>query len=265
MSLSSTLTSAINSTIKKFISSIAETYRLDEDELISIWEGGQTPSVSAPKKQVNNTVVIHTENATEHSQLLKATKTELVAMCKKYGHKCSGTKEELISRLLGNDNKEKKSSSPDAKTETKGKSKASSKEPAKQSEIIKKLTANIPNIIIKRNKFNNYEHSETSLVFDNDTKVVIGKQKADGSLEELTEDDIDKCNAYKFVYKMPKNLDSKATLADVKVAELDEEDNNEEQSASKQEEEDVEEEELLGEDDFEEEELLEDNEEEEDE
>lgn len=256
MSLSSTLAVAINDTINTFISNIASKYNLDESEIKAMWDNN-TKHSETKKKDTPVITKKETQNNPEHSQILKASKAELIAMCKTYGHKCSGTKEALIARLLGKSD-EKSSSPSEEKTQTK---KAETKAPSQQSTIIKKLTANIPDILIKRNKFNNYEHAETGLIFDNNTKIVIGKQKSDGSIEELTEEDIDKCNAYKFVYKLPKNLDHKATLADVKVAELDEEENENETeaeaSASKREDD----EEQLGEDDFEEEELLEEEEE----
>ena len=91
-----------------------------------------------------------------------------------------------MARLVGKEEKKEKKKGTD---------------PAK-TPVIKKLTANIPNILIRRNKFNNYEHPESGLVFDNQEKIVIGKQNDDGNIDDLTEEDIDKCNAFKFRYKI---------------------------------------------------------------
>ena len=99
--------------------------------------------------------------------------------------------------------------------------------------------------MIRRNKFNNYEHPETSLIFDNETKLVIGKQKDDGTIDQLTEDDIDQCNAFKFKFKIPSDLDQKLNLGDVKVDELSDDD---EEELVDEEDELVEEEELVEED-----------------
>ena len=90
------------------------------------------------------------------------------------------------------------------------------------------MVANIPNILVKRNKYNNYEHPETGLVFDNETKTVIGKQNKNGSVDDLSEDDIDQCNAFKFKFQIPSNLDNKSKLVDVKIEELDEDEGDDE-------------------------------------
>jgi len=66
-----------------------------------------------------------------------------------------------------------------------------------------------PQIVIKRNVFDNFEHSDTGLVFNNKTKLVIGKQLENGEIDRhLTEKDIDNCHHYKFKYVLPENLDN---------------------------------------------------------
>ena len=122
--------------------------------------------------------------------LSKLTKPELEKMCKSKGLKTKGTKAELIE-ILSNDECKK--------TILKS-----------QESINTKLVAKVPSIAIKRNKFNNYEHEETSFVFDNKEKKVYGKQNSDGSISQLTKEDINLCNKYKFAYVIPDNLDSKS-------------------------------------------------------
>ena len=54
-------------------------------------------------------------------------------------------------------------------------------------------------ILIRRNKFNNYEEIKTGLVFHKVTKKVIGKQISDGTIStDLSEEDIKNVNKYKF-------------------------------------------------------------------
>lgn len=67
---------------------------------------------------------------------------------------------------------------------------------------------NIPisSIQIKKNQFENYEHPETKLVFDKETRQVIGKQQDDGTISELTEEDIQKCDQFKFSYRIPEKI-----------------------------------------------------------
>ena len=73
---------------------------------------------------------------------------------------------------------------------------------------MKKLVEKIPVIQIKKNKFGNFEHSDTSLLYDNKSEKIYGKQNPDGSIAKLTKDDIDLCNKYKFSYVIPENLDN---------------------------------------------------------
>jgi hypothetical protein len=248
MSLSLTLTEAIDEVIKTFITRVSNKYNLDNTELTSIWKGE-----SNNQKVVKTTKTKQVETNGDHEEidpdvLLKCNKAELVALCKSHGHKCSGSKSILMNRLLG---KEKN----DVPVKS-SKSKANKVCETKATPVAKKLTANIPNILIRRNQYNNYEHPETGLLFDNETKVVIGKQNNDGTVEPLTEGDIDQCNAFKFKFNIPSNLDHKSTLIEVKVDELSE-DEDDDEDLNIDDDEDLDEEEI--EDDILEEDLLEDD------
>jgi hypothetical protein len=248
MSLNGVLQEAIEKVIQTFITKVSTTYNLDNNDLNAIWTG------NIYSEKLNKDVC---SPDISNESLLKCNKDELKALCKQKGYKCSGSKPDLISRLLG---KEDTKQSDTKKSDTK---KSDTK---KEISIVeKKLIANIPNILIKRNKYNNYEHPETSFVFNNETKIVIGKQNKNGSIEELTEDDIDKCNAFKFQFQIPMNLDKKSKLVDVKVEELDEdEDEDEELEVEEEELEELVEEDDLEEDDLEEDDLEEDDLEEDD-
>lgn len=244
MSLSLSLTKTIDEVIQTFIKKVSDKYNLNNNELVSIWKGESNIKESKTDKTEH---IEEKKKSNEISQdvLLNCNKAELIALCKANGHKCSGSKIILINRLLGKDENESPNKS------IKSESKVNKVSAIKSTPIAKKLTANIPNILIRRNQFNNYEHPETGLVFNNETKVVIGKQNGDGSIDHLTAEDIDKCNAFKFKFDIPTNLDHKSTLKEVKVDELSEDEDDELQ---------VEEDEI-DEEDIEEEELLEDEEE----
>jgi hypothetical protein len=215
MSLNIVLQEAIEKVIQTFISNVSTKYNLDNDELNAIWTGNNKQS-NTPK------VVSFSEVDVSPDFLLKCNKAELTALCKQKGCKCSGTKTELISRLLGKEDNKNPEDNKKPKTTSKKIT------PREISPIEKKLVANIPNILVKRNKYNNYEHPETGLVFDNETKTVIGKQNKNGSVDDLSEDDIDQCNAFKFKFQIPSNLDSKSKLVDVKIEELDEDEGDDE-------------------------------------
>ena len=90
------------------------------------------------------------------------------------------------------------------------------------------MKKNVPaNIQVKRNKYGNYEHTETGLVFDKFDKRVIGRQKLrmvgdneEAYIAKLTSEDIELCNQYKFDYMLPANL-SDGKTKNVKIDEVD--------------------------------------------
>jgi hypothetical protein len=254
MSLNGVLQEAIDKVIQNFISKVSTTYNLDNNELNAIWTGGNSKSNTKKETSPKESTSPKELEPINPDSLLKCNKAELSALCKQHGYKCSGTKTDLISRLLGKDDEKK--------TDDKKSKSTSKKSPPKEATPVeKKLVANIPNILIKRNKYNNYEHPETGLVFNNETKIVIGKQNKNGSVDHLTEEDIDQCNAFKFKFQIPSNLDRKSKLVDVKVEELDEEE-EEDEELEVVEEEELNEEELDEEVELEDDELLEEEDEE---
>lgn len=215
LSLKETLQNHVENVVSKFIELVAEKHNIEKEKLFELW--GEKNVKSKP-----SLTSIDTEDMS-HERLLKATKPELSSLCKMKGLKCTGVKDELISRLLGKDPPEKKETS---KKETIKKTTAKPKDTRGSSEVsdvIKKLTAKIPVIAIRRNTHGNLEHPSTGLVFDKNGKICVGKQKDDGQIEDLTDDDIQVCHQYKFEFKIPDNLD-KNNLGDVKIQELEESD-----------------------------------------
>ena len=263
-SFSLKLSQSIEDVVYNYITLVSNNFKIPKQDLTSLWKNkicsdsklGKTNSLKGDSPLLENT-----ENFLNPERLLTCGKAELVALCKKYGHKCSGNKSLLMSRLLG---KEENKSKPKRKTK-----KTVTPEP----KVIKNIRANIPDVIIRRNKYNNYEHPETCLVFDNDSREVIGKQCNDGSIKELTKEDIDKCNAYKFKYVLPENLGKMSDLTEVKVEDIiedegpisdngnEEEEVEEEVEEVEEEEEEVEEEEVEEEEEEVEEEEVEEEEE----
>ena len=223
MSFSQSVTKAVDAVVEKYISTIATKYDLPKEELFGLWSG---------KEIVNN---MSTEDL-DPVYLAKALKPELVKLCKERGLKCTGTKPELIAILQGGKVVEK---APSGKKSPSGKKNVP--------EILKQLKVNIPTVPIRKNKFGNMEDPKTSFVFDRKTKKVIGKQLEDGTIAELTKEDINTCNREKYEYVLPSNLDKQLNLEDEPVEELDDEELDDEDI-----EEELEEEELLEEEDEEE-------------
>lgn len=200
----------VDKNIKNFIATISKQYNIEIIDLTKIWNGNELP-VNDNKLPVTNSIVKDKLPPVkiDTALLLNCDKNELVALCKIHGYKFSGAKSLLINRLLG------KEDIVVVKTVKKTKILC-----VKSTPILKKLTASVPTIVIRRNKFNKYEHLETGFIFDSERKIVIGKQNSDGSIDSLTEKDIDSCNAFKFQFDIPSNLDSTLNVLDVKVADL---------------------------------------------
>ena len=113
----------------------------------------------------------------------KMKKPELVRLCNEAGVNAKGKKSDLITRLLSCKNK---------------------------TNVIDIAIKNSERSIIKirKNSFNNYTHESSSLVFDPNESIVIGKQTANGTVVELTVDDINTCNKLKFEYNLPDDLNT---------------------------------------------------------
>jgi|UniRef100_A0A6C0J1Z7 hypothetical protein len=234
MSFNKKVTDFVENTIKEYISVINDKYDIDPNELYNIWLASTGSSFPITTKLSS---IPKATDEIDHNHLLSCKVPELKAMCKQRKLKCSGTKSELISLLLGV-NKDSLQSPEPKKSPTKKSS--VSKKVETESPAIKKVTSTLTTIPIRRNQFNNYEHPETSMVFDIKTKKVVGKQQDDGSVSSLTSEDIENCKKFKFEYVIPENLDSKTGLDDEKIDELEEEEDEFIES-----EEDIEEEELI--------------------
>jgi len=185
MSLSVTLSKAIDDVVNTFINRVVKEYNLDRECLRDLWEKDEgSSSVKHDCKRKNVLTEIDTKDVSEE-RLMKSTKAELSALCKAKGIKCSGRKADLIARLVGKELKSK----PVPKK---------SKKASQPLKVVKKLTAHVPSIPIRRNRFNNMEHPETSFVFDKKTERVIGKQNDNGNIDNLVASDIELCKKFKF-------------------------------------------------------------------
>jgi hypothetical protein len=211
MSLSETVSKTLDNAIHKFIENIANKYNLDVKQLLHEWEYGTHSALT--KEEAG-------DKELDPVYLLKCLKPELIALCKAKGVRSTGTKAELITALQSNKMVDNKKSSPTSFNNTKISS-------IVLPDVLKKLKTNIPTIAIRKNQFGNHEDPNTSFVFDRKTKKVIGKQNDDGTIQDLSKEDINICNKNKYEYVLPFNLDKQSKLDDEKVDELDEEDEEE--------------------------------------
>lgn len=116
-------------------------------------------------------------------------KDDLKKMCKSRNLAVSGNKAQLLARLG--------CSQP---------TKASNKHKKEQKRPSVRKKCEPACIEVKRTLFGN--HVFEGLVFDPNTKRVIGTELPDGSVAPLTKKSIDKCNQYKLEFMMPHNLDA---------------------------------------------------------
>ena len=206
MSFKETVFTSLNSIVTSYIENISKKYNIDVNELHTLWSNDTIRTSDKSPAIVSS----NTDSALLASELDKMTKTELIELCRGKKLKVSGSKIQIIERIINADKNQKEI----PKTTEKNK-------PVGVTTVMKKLIEKIPPLHIEKNSFGNFEHKETSFVFDNKTQKVFGKQKTDGSVSELTAEDINICNKFKFSFVIPNNLDKKINLLDVKVDELD--------------------------------------------
>jgi len=194
------ITTAIDNRINSFIVQLSDKYKIPKDDIMKLWGddyNSDTVSVKSDAFAQYNTDNVH-----------KCKRDELVALCKKYKLKVSGKKDELIMRLLDVLPKNTQTSVQITKPEvsmTKRPRKKDEKQVVLSSKLIPKKR-----IEVRPNKFGNYEHTETHLIFNIDSKKVIGVQNEDGTIHSITKEDIDKCHQYNFEFETPENLNERA-------------------------------------------------------
>jgi len=214
------LSKQIDASINEFCDLIAKKYSLDKDELYGLWMDDE--SSPSPKKTEKDSVVDITPE-----KVMNSTKDFLMAYCKSKGMKQSGKKDEIIQRVL--DSLKKVNSTPTKVVKT----------VKQESSVLSSVAEKSGTNEIRKNKFGNYEHYESGLVFNNETKMVIGHQNANGKIDSLTDKDIEMCKKFKFQYKLPENLSVNKGLQNVKVDELEEEDEELDEDDIDEEEEDL--------------------------
>jgi hypothetical protein len=220
MSLQQTVNKVINDHLQKFFERVtAKHSNISKKELEELWNSSEVLTQSSSDVDDDCPKFLAPPTDITHEYLLKCLKPELVGLCKKYNVKTTGTKNDLLAalreKLFSNKTETEETTSITTKP-------TSSAKKTVEPPVIKKLSATIPTVAISRNKFGNHEHTETSFIFDKKSKKVIGKQNPDGSIDELTEDDINLCNKHKFEYVLPNNLDKNAKN-NATIDELDDE------------------------------------------
>ena len=238
--MSSSLFKQIDSSILEFCGFLAEKYELDQQEIFALWKGDDKAKTET-KKVVKSSTTSESESSTVEltlEKIMTSSKTVLMAFCKAKGVVQSGRKEDIVERLTALLNKPQVEESAKAKPVAAKKGSASKTVAA--SPVLSSLSEKSGSFEIRKNKFGNYEHFDTGLVFNNDTKTVIGHQNVNGKVDSLTDKDIETCKKFIFTFKRPENLSTSNGLTSVKVDEVDEEDEELDEDDIDEEEEDLE-------------------------
>jgi hypothetical protein len=200
MSYSQSVKQVVDNVVIEYIHEISKKYNIQKGELLSLWnDNNECVNIDILKEKEVEVKVVKKEVDTIQYQ--KCTVAELKGFLKEKGLKCSGTKPELLIRLVNGKNEALKTTAAPKK-------------------VTKQLTSNISSLQIRRNAHGNYEHVESRLVFNTDRKVV-GMQLEDGSVADMTKEYIDLCNKYKFEYFIPENLDKGVGLENTVIDEFE--------------------------------------------
>ena len=243
--MSASLFKQIDSSIFEFCGFIAEKYELNQQELFALWKDDDTKTKTETKKAVKSTPASSESQSLPIEltleKIMTSSKTVLMAFCKAKGVVQSGRKEDIVERLTALLNKPAASEEP-AKVAAKpaASKKAGSGKTTSATPVLSSLSEKSGSFEIRKNKFGNYEHFDTGLVFNNDTKTVIGSQNTNGKIDSLTDKDIETCKKFKFTFKLPENLSTNNGLNSIKVDEVDEEDEELDEDDIEEEEEDLE-------------------------
>ena len=193
----------IQGVIDKYVSELFEKLvivkGLNRTELDNIWsEITGTAPVAVGTAPVTSSI--------DPSKIMGATVPELKAMCKANKLSTGGKKQDLIDRLVSMVNKGSIGASTQDNVTDESQVAVPSAPKKKKRSPNRMPNIPISSIQIKKNDHGNYEHPETKLIFDKESKQVIGKQQDDGTISTLTEEDIQQCDQFKFTYKIPEKI-----------------------------------------------------------
>ena len=83
---------SFNNIFFNYIQQISLKYKIPRNELLHLWNGNVEKKDDGKVEKKDDGKVEKKDDEIDPEKILKASKAELVAMCKKEGKKCSGTK-----------------------------------------------------------------------------------------------------------------------------------------------------------------------------
>jgi hypothetical protein len=232
MSFRDQFNSVVEKCIFDFIQKVSSEHSIPVESLISIWTNSTEPISSLstptstllalePKKTTATKKKASANGPRCEAEITKRDKSKEICN----GPVCSESKSgKYCSRHVKQEN-EKPAKQTTLKA-TPAVNKSSDLLPSSKEELKEKIEERKTTIQVRRNAFGNYEHYGSGIVLDKDTKEAYGKQRKDGSIEQLTKEDIELCISLGFAYRKPDNIKSSEIKKKV-VVEEDEDDDEE--------------------------------------
>lgn len=243
-SLSKALYTVVSNSVDEFAQILSTKYEMPKEEIIELWNEKVSSELKVTPKVTKKATATRTRSkpVTNDNSESTANCTYVFKKGQHNGNQCTAKVcSESTSFCRKHKDQEGKSSEKPVSTNTK-KSTGSTKVKAteqkeRETPAVKKLgEASSKGMTLRKNKFDNYEHSETKFIFDKTTKEVIGRQLDDGTVAELTVEDIEACKKHSFKYRMPATLTGE--IDDDEVEELEESEEEEDEEEDEEEEED---------------------------
>lgn len=242
MSFRESIIENFDNQIEKFISLVSEKYELDIEELKSLWSSGnvkkttQKIKIPVPEGKFEGEIKVKKDEMSLDALKKKAKELGIPGISK---YKASNKNEliELIEKVESGEKIEEKKK--EKKTTEKKPAEKKSKEDVliSKEELKEKIDQRRTTVEIAKNKFGNYEHSQSGIVLDRVSQEAIGKQSPDGKIIPLTHEDIEMCKVLNFKYKLPNNIVSNSSRT-VTVKDDDDDDSDEISDYEDEEEED---------------------------
>ena len=248
--LQKSLQTCVSSAVNDFIDQlVAAKLVSDKEKAVAVWNAtGEELKIvevppakkaaapkkkdAAPKKKDDDSkkcqyVYVKGEREGESCGAKVSDESDSGSFCKKHlAHEKKGEEKKAAPA------KKEKTSTSAAPKKTGGKKKADAKEA--EAEAVAALKDSAPVFSVKMNKYKNYEHEPTGLLFDRKTEEVYGRQKSDGQVAQLTIDDLETCKCLGFKFRIPERLLYREEKADgdeeeeEEIVDSDEEDEEEE-------------------------------------
>lgn len=216
MSFRESIIENFDNQIEKYISLVAEKYELDIEELKSLWSSGnvkktvQKIKIPVPEGKFEGEVKVKKDEMSLDALKKKAKELGIPGISK---YKASNKNEliELIEKVESGEKVEDKKK--EKKTVEKKPAEKKGKEDVliSKEELKEKIDQRRTTVEISKNKFGNYEHSQSGIVLDRVSQEAIGKQSPDGKIIPLTHEDIEMCKVLNFKYKLPNNIVSNSS------------------------------------------------------